>query len=998
MASTSTYQRLNNFEEQFKFILESSNDLIIILNQKLEIEYINVSVFDKYLGYIKEDLIGKNLLELIYRKDHEKAIKNIGNHSKDKERIIQLRVRDKNKTYHWYEFKRKIFIDHEGNQKILIISKEIQKLMDIEEKLRESEEKFAWITENTNDLIRIFDNRTKIEYINEPTHLKLLGYSSEDLIGELASKFRHPDDNKGVIKFVRDVANKGEGSLEGRMRHKNGHYIWFDIRGKRFRDSKGNWKGLGIARDITEHKKAEKKLLESEERYRDLVNRISDLLLEVSLNGKITYASPQIYDIFGFTFEEIQNKRINKFIHPKDLPKVVKAMKEGFDTRENVTIEYRTLHKDGHYIYASAKGSYMDNGRFYGVVRDITERKVAEKKLKESEMKYRHLFENSPFFIGIVDTTGKLIDSNFAINEFMSLHTKEDVLGKNFNEILSLNDKNKVLIPTFAELFKSSLNGIKKEPFEFELFRSVRDSIWLSVEGSSLEINGKKVLQFFIQDITERKQVEKALKQAVNQWSTTFDAMTDSVFLLNLENTIIQCNKATLEMLGKSEYQEIIGHSCCELLHDLSEPIDWCPMERMKVTGISESSIAQMGDKWVQVSVDPVLDDNDNPIGAVHVIYDITERKIAEALLKESEEKYRLISENANDLIGVLNRKFKYEYINKQTFLQVLGYTNKDLIGKSFLKFIHPEDIEYAANGLKDCFKMGYGSGEVRFKHKNGHWVWIEAKGKIYSDIDGDLKILIVSRDISKRKFAEIRLKDSEKKYRKAYKRANYYKDLFAHDINNILHTINSSAELINFYLYNSEKNKDIDAISNIIQKQVIRGAKLISNVHLISELEERDIPLEQMKINSTLRKSIEYIKNTNSDRDINLKIDTFSDNAIIKANFLLQEVFDNLLTNAVKYNINDTIDISIKISRTKLGIRDCIKMEFMDNGIGVADYRKELIFKRYEKEQKGGKGMGVGLSLVKKIIKNYDGKIWVEDRVEGDYTKGSNFIILMSE
>ena len=449
-------------------------------------------------------------------------------------------------------------------------------------------------------------------------------------------------------------------------------------------------------------------------------------------------------------------------------------------------------------------------------------------------------------------------------------------------------------------------------------------------------------------------------------------------------------------MLGKSEYQEIIGHYCCELIHGLSEPIDWCPMERMKVTGITESSIAQMGDKWVQVSVDPVLDDNDNLIGAVHVIYDITERKIAEALLKESEEKYRLITENANDLIGVLNRKLKYEYINKQTFLHVLGYTNNDLIGKSFLKFIHPEDIVYAANKLKESFKMGYGSGEVRFKHKNGHWVWIEAKGKIYSDIDGDLKILIVSRDISKRKFVENSLKDSEKKYRKAYKRANYYKDLFAHDINNILHTINSSAELISYHLYNSEKYKDINAISNIIQKQVIRGAKLISNVHLISELEERDIPLEQIEINNTLKKSIEYIKDANSDRDIRFQIDTFSENATVKANFLLQEVFDNILTNAVKYNISDTIDISIKISKVKLGIKNCIKLEFIDNGIGVADHRKELIFKRYEKEQKSGKGMGVGLSLVKKIIKNYNGKIWVEDRVEGDYTKGSNFIILL--
>ena len=111
-----------------------------------------------------------------------------------------------------------------------------------------------------------------------------------------------------------------------------------------------------------------------------------------------------------------------------------------------------------------------------------------------------------------------------------------------------------------------------------------------------------------------------------------------------------------------------------------------------------------------------------------------------------------------------------------------------------------------------------------------------------------------------------------------------------------------------------------------------------------------------------------------------------------------MQEAFDNLLNNAIKYNSNENVEISIRISKILMEEINYIKMEFIDNGIGVTDERKNLIFKRYEREHKGGKGMGVGLSLIKKIIKKYHGKIWVEDKVIGDYSKGSNFIILIPE
>jgi len=108
--------------------------------------------------------------------------------------------------------------------------------------------------------------------------------------------------------------------------------------------------------------------------------------------------------------------------------------------------------------------------------------------------------------------------------------------------------------------------------------------------------------------------------------------------------------------------------------------------------------------------------------------------------------------------------------------------------------------------------------------------------------------------------------------------------------------------------------------------------------------------------------------------------------------------VFENLLSNSVKYNENPFVKILIKISKVEKNENKYVKMEFIDNGIGISDSKKKIIFLKGYADYKGGKGMGLGLALVKKIINSYHGEIWVEDKIKGDYTKGSNFIIIIPE
>jgi signal transduction histidine kinase len=241
-------------------------------------------------------------------------------------------------------------------------------------------------------------------------------------------------------------------------------------------------------------------------------------------------------------------------------------------------------------------------------------------------------------------------------------------------------------------------------------------------------------------------------------------------------------------------------------------------------------------------------------------------------------------------------------------------------------------------------------------------------------------------------------LKESEEKYRKSYNHANLYRDIFAHDINNILQNIQSSAELSSLYLNNPEKLGTLKELYDIITEQIERGRKLIENVRKITEIDQSKVVLEKVEAYKTLKKAIEYLKNSFQARTINIVINSSEKMFYVNANNLLLDIFENILINAVRHNNKSKIEIIIDIGKYQADRINYFKMEFKDNGIGISDYRKKSIFEKGTRKSQKSKGMGLGLSLVKKIIDTYNGVIWVEDRVKGDYKQGSNFVILLQE
>jgi signal transduction histidine kinase len=170
-----------------------------------------------------------------------------------------------------------------------------------------------------------------------------------------------------------------------------------------------------------------------------------------------------------------------------------------------------------------------------------------------------------------------------------------------------------------------------------------------------------------------------------------------------------------------------------------------------------------------------------------------------------------------------------------------------------------------------------------------------------------------------------------------------------------------------------------------------------MSNVYRLSKLEEDQLAFHKLDVCELLQKSIDFIELPIQD-NVQITIDCPFKEIFVDANDLLQDVFENLLINAVVHNRNPIIEVLIRISKVDKDKANYVKLEFIDNGIGIIDERKINIFERERNKENGGKGMGFGLTLVKKLMDFYKGKIWIENKIQDDYSQGSNFVIILPE
>lgn len=309
-------KQLRESEEKYKLILENANDLITIINENLEHEYINEKAYFDLLGYSKEDIIGKTPLTPLHPDDVKKALKTLRDGFKFGEARNEMRVRHKDGHYLWLENKGKTFIDIDGKKKAILISRDITERKTAEQKLKESETKYRLISENANDLILILKQNLDIEYVNDRPLLKLTGYSIDEVIGKRALNFIHLDDAKKALNIFYEAFDKeGHGTIEARIKHKKGHFVYVEINGSLFHNEKGEPRALLITRDITERKKAENVKIEEYKKLEELSQIKSESIMKASHELKTPLTSVYVASQFLLkNFKEQLGEEVLNFI------------------------------------------------------------------------------------------------------------------------------------------------------------------------------------------------------------------------------------------------------------------------------------------------------------------------------------------------------------------------------------------------------------------------------------------------------------------------------------------------------------------------------------------------------------------------------------------------------------------------------------------------------------------------------------------------------------
>jgi len=239
--------------------------------------------------------------------------------------------------------------------------------------------------------------------------------------------------------------------------------------------------------------------------------------------------------------------------------------------------------------------------------------------------------------------------------------------------------------------------------------------------------------------------------------------------------------------------------------------------------------------------------------------------------------------------------------------------------------------------------------------------------------------------------------KESKVEMQDARNKIDIYRDIFSHDMLNIFQNIRSSVGLL---IDASEKNLDVNKsfIMENLANQSIKGTELTRNAKKLFQADSFNESMQTINSYDILLCSIEKIKKFYLRKKIFIEVDSKSKNYNLLGNPLLINVFDNILANAVEHNLNDKIEIHIRIRNIEQDNDRFIKFEFIDNGIGISNEMKKILFQTNLKEPVAERSIGTGLLLANTIIKSFKGSISVEDKIKNDPSKGSNFIVTIPE
>ena len=521
------------------------------------------------------------------------------------------------------------------------------------EALRESEARFAALFNEAPLGYQSLDGDGRFLEVNAEW-LAALGYSREEVIGTWFGEFLAAEYVEAFRERFPLFKERGAIHSEFEMIHKNGELRSIAFEGRIGHHPDGAFKQTHcILTDVTDRKRAEAALRESETKYRTVADNTYAWEWWVAPDGRYVYVSPSCERITGYSAEEFLEDPdlLVSIAHPDDAALVREHVSSGAATEdtEDCRIVFRIITAAGEertleHLSQDVTGEDGERLGRRGSNRDITEQVAAQHELLEHKRVLDTLMGNLPgMAFRCLNDAQWTMEFVSAGCEELTGYPPEALVGNaavSFEDLMHPDD-------IAAERRETEAAIARGEPWTtiYRMITPAGDLIWVWERGSALKDAHGKVLALegFLHEITSEHEAGVRLEAAAAEWRRTFDAMGDSVAVFDREGRVLRCNRATADLSGRP-FDDIAGRPCFEVFHGTQDFHESCPQRRALVSGLPETSLIEQDGKWLRVTFEPQTDDTGSVCGGVHVVTDVTDLKLGEQRLQESIAKQERIT------------------------------------------------------------------------------------------------------------------------------------------------------------------------------------------------------------------------------------------------------------------------------------------------------------------------------------------------------------------
>ncbi|MDO8965042.1 PAS domain S-box protein [Algoriphagus sp.] len=860
-----------------------------------------------------------------------------------------------------------------------------------QQKAKETEIFNKTILESSPDCVKVLDLNGAITFINLNGVCLLEGKNKAFFLNRYWLTF-WDDETKPAIENAIDQALQGRNShFIAKAAAVKGTPKWWDVIVTPILDSRGKIVSvLATSRDVTEQKELIEKLKSSVDQlrlYEKVVANTNDAILISEVNpldfqdSKILHINAALCQQTGYTAEEVVGNTSRMFHGPatdkKGLEKIQKALKE----KAPVKVELVNYKKNGEEIIVQIENiPLLDEigtlTHYVSVQKDVTEKVTANKKIEESELRFRQLADQAPMWVWMADENVNVLYANHQLLDFIGIADVSQFTGHVWEQMVH-RDHIQLVYKAFGEASKS------QEGFSFEFkvkHAATKQYEWFYIKAVPRFESGK--FAGFIGtalNIEEQRATLSLLEYRTALLEAFNESSNDGILLVDTKGSIISYNRCFVEIWDMPEHIVDAKDDKAALdfaMTQLESPEKFMDTIKMLYSHPDQKSKDELhfkNGKIIERHGFPVIAQDGGFYAWSWTFRDITDLKKTSAALKESEETFRKLSELMPEKVSRTDGEGNVKYFN-QSWLDYTGLSFEEIQDWGWEKVVHPDDKEELS--LKWAKSLATGQNfemEFRLLSRNGEFRWHLCRSNPLRDETGKINNWLAAvTEIQKIKEEEQRKGDFIK--------------MVSHELKTPVTSIKGYVQLLLSMLY-SDQDINISSIPfkptlERVDKQVSRLTRLITEMLDLSRLEESKLELEKetFNLNTLVTETIQDLQHTNSSHHISF-IQNF-EASISGDRDRIQQVLINFINNAIKYSPDKKL-VKVTLEESK---NNQVVISVKDFGIGINKIDQEKVFERFYrvsgKKETTFSGFGIGLYIAKEIIERHQGTISVESKI----------------